>query len=206
MNYLAHIHLSELTQTSKLGNFLGDFVKGDLSHWSADGRNEAIDDTVKQGITLHRKIDAFTDSHLSVQKLRELFPDSLRRISGIILDIYFDHLLCNDLLSRDANLTNLMLQQFYKELSESDLFISNRFQTVKNGLLAHKWLINYQYEVGYVNALRQIESRLNGKVQFATKGHEFLKTQEEHIQQSFFEFYPQLIKYTEHLSSSFNDD
>lgn len=29
MNYLAHLHIADHTNTSFTGNFLGDFVKGD---------------------------------------------------------------------------------------------------------------------------------------------------------------------------------
>ncbi len=200
MNYVAHIHLSEITETSKLGNFLGDFVKGELSHWSVEGRNEAIDESTKQGIVLHRKIDAFTDSHPSVQELKALFPEHLRRVSGIILDIYFDHLLCKHLLFEQGDFIHKMLGQFYAELGETDLFISNRFQKVKSGLVNHEWLINYQHEEGYINAFRQIELRLNGKVQFATLSRDFLKTKEQRIIQGFFEFYPELIKYAQYLT------
>ena len=94
MNYIAHINLAEHTETSALGNFLGDFVKGDLYSWTRDGHNETLPDVLLKGIRLHRSVDNYTDSHNTNQYLRALFPKPLRRMSGIILDVYFDHLLC----------------------------------------------------------------------------------------------------------------
>ena len=83
MNYLAHIHLGYLSQTSLVGNFLGDFVKGsDLSH---------LNTALRQGVWLHRRIDTYTDQHTAIVELRNLFPKKLRRFSGIALDVYFDH-------------------------------------------------------------------------------------------------------------------
>lgn len=85
MNYLAHIHIANHTQTSLLGNFLGDFVKG-----------QAFNDLPRElatGVRLHRKIDQFTDSHELVKGLRRSFPRDLRRVAGIVIDITFDYFL-----------------------------------------------------------------------------------------------------------------
>jgi acyl carrier protein phosphodiesterase len=55
MNWLAHIFLSEPNVESRLGNLLGDLVKGkDL---------EGLNPNLKQGIARHYAIDKFTDSH-----------------------------------------------------------------------------------------------------------------------------------------------
>ena len=55
MNYLAHIYLSGNNDMLKIGNFIADSVKG----------KQYLDypKAVQQGITLHRNIDEFTDSH-----------------------------------------------------------------------------------------------------------------------------------------------
>ncbi len=46
MNYLAHLHIAEQSDSNLLGNLLGDFVKGDPS------KRYGVD--VVQGIRLHR--------------------------------------------------------------------------------------------------------------------------------------------------------
>ncbi|MDD2799189.1 MAG: ACP phosphodiesterase [Bacteroidales bacterium] len=88
MNYLAHIFLSDNIRQRQVGNFIGDFVKGN--------QYENYPTEIKRGILLHRQIDNYTDSHPVVKetiiKLRETFG----RYSGIVTDIYFDYFLAKN--------------------------------------------------------------------------------------------------------------
>ncbi|NVJ59671.1 MAG: DUF479 domain-containing protein [Gammaproteobacteria bacterium] len=85
MNYLAHSALSGTVSSFTIGNFIADHVRGrDLSHFPVD---------IALGIQFHRSIDQFFDNHHQVKLLRAQFPDGFRRYSGIILDMWFDHLL-----------------------------------------------------------------------------------------------------------------
>lgn len=85
MNYLAHLLLSGPDPDWRLGGLLGDFVKGPLV-----GERPA---TIEAGIRLHRRIDALTDSHPAYLACLPLLGPEWRRYGGIILDIWFDHLL-----------------------------------------------------------------------------------------------------------------
>jgi acyl carrier protein phosphodiesterase len=86
MNHLAHLLLAGNDPELQLGALLGDHVRGDVA---ASGYSA----TVRDGIVLHRKIDVWTDQHVSVAQARSLFQPPLRRYAGIMLDVYFDHLL-----------------------------------------------------------------------------------------------------------------
>ncbi|MDR0729252.1 MAG: ACP phosphodiesterase [Prevotellaceae bacterium] len=84
MNYLAHIFLSS-SPPGQVGNFIGDFVKGQqMAGYPPD---------VQEGIRHHRAIDRFTDTHPVVQQTKVLLREPFGRYAGIILDMYFDHLL-----------------------------------------------------------------------------------------------------------------
>lgn len=85
MNYLAHLYLSGDSDEIKLGNFIGDFVKG----------NKYLDypGQVAYGIQLHRSIDSFTDNHTDVKACINLLRPGYGRYSGIIADVFFDHFL-----------------------------------------------------------------------------------------------------------------
>ena len=85
MNYLAHFHLSHGSDDLLAGALLGDFIKGPLK----GERSLALE----QGILLHRKIDAFTDSHPQLRTAQQLFNPSYRRYAGIMTDVLFDHFL-----------------------------------------------------------------------------------------------------------------
>ena len=194
MNYLAHIHLAHLSQTSLVGNFLGDFVKGsELSHLPRD---------IQHGIKLHRKIDSFTDHHPNIIDLRQRFPANLRRMSGVILDIFFDYLLIkHQHRLGDTTLTS-MLDVFYAQLAQSELVISERFERVKRSLLTHNWLGDYESISGCVRAYRAIEKRLSGKVIFADAAQQYLLFDEKSIELKFLAFYPELVKFSQSYNHS----
>lgn len=85
MNHLAHFHLAGESAPLLVGALLGDYLKGPLT-----GCYEV---DVELGVRLHRRIDAFTDGHALLRELRTRFPGAGRRLSGIVLDLYFDLLL-----------------------------------------------------------------------------------------------------------------
>ena len=88
MNYLAHLALSHFNKDVMLGNFIGDFVKGNnYSRYSP---------RVRTGILLHRKIDAFTDAHPTVKESSALLKESYGRYAGIICDVFYDHFLASN--------------------------------------------------------------------------------------------------------------
>ena len=85
MNHLAHLRLSPPDPHWRLGALLGDFVRGtDLS---------AHPDGVRRGIELHRAIDAFTDAHPVFALSRRRIDGPLRRFSGVLVDVFYDHFL-----------------------------------------------------------------------------------------------------------------
>ncbi|WP_395342483.1 ACP phosphodiesterase [Ningiella sp. W23] len=187
MNYLSHIQLAHISNTSLVGNFLGDFVKGsDLSH---------LPKPIQTGIKLHRSIDSFTDSHDSVVKLRQQFPNNLRRISGVIIDVYFDHLLTQ----HHEHFTDLSLEQvldrFYRELEDDNLDISERFNLVRNSLIKHRWLENYSQLQACLKAFLQIEQRLGGRITFANEGLAFIQKNAPLFEDAFLSLYPSLTKH-----------
>ena len=85
MNYLAHLLLSGPNPDWQLGGLLGDFVKGPLK----GERPQAIED----GIRLHRRIDLLSDQHPAYKSSLARLGPQWRRLGGIALDIWFDHVL-----------------------------------------------------------------------------------------------------------------
>ena len=88
MNFLAHLHLASLSQSSLLGNLMADFVRGDPTlQWDA---------AIADGIRLHRRLDSLTDQLPEVREARQLFREETRRVSSITLDVIWDHFLARD--------------------------------------------------------------------------------------------------------------
>jgi acyl carrier protein phosphodiesterase len=88
MNHLAHALLAAPDDDCMLGSLIADAVRG--------GIDPALPRGVRIGIALHRSVDVFTDAHAQVVDARALFEPPYRRYAGILLDIWFDHLLARD--------------------------------------------------------------------------------------------------------------
>ena len=85
MNWLAHVALSPNHAQFQLGNLLADIVpKRDETHYPL---------AFQAGCACHRAIDAFTDAHPLVHEAKALVGAGALRYAGVVLDIYFDHLL-----------------------------------------------------------------------------------------------------------------
>ncbi|MEP6881557.1 MAG: ACP phosphodiesterase [Dokdonella sp.] len=104
MNHLAHALLSGPDDDVRLGGMLGDFVRGGIDPQLPIG--------VRQGIALHRAVDTFTDTHPDIRALRGLFEPPYRRYAGILIDIWFDHLLARDF----SAWTDIPLEDFSHDL------------------------------------------------------------------------------------------
>tara|TARA_Y100001933_G_scaffold215426_1_gene222113 strand:+ start:879 stop:1475 length:597 start_codon:yes stop_codon:yes gene_type:complete len=86
MNHLAHIVLAGPDPDDRLGALLGDHVKGIAAV-------DALSPGLARGVRLHRRIDAWSDSHPAVIDLRASSGPEWRRYSGVILDVLFDAML-----------------------------------------------------------------------------------------------------------------
>jgi acyl carrier protein phosphodiesterase len=85
MNYLAHTYLAGDSESDRLGGLLGDFVKGPLPC--------GLPENLARGVALHRRIDSFADGHEAFQRSRERVSSSRRRYAGVMVDMFYDHLL-----------------------------------------------------------------------------------------------------------------
>ncbi len=85
MNYLAHAYLSQGNEDLLIGNFIADHLRGNDFSTYPEG--------VVNGILLHRKIDSYTDAHPLFKDSKRVFYKGFEKYSGILVDMYFDHLL-----------------------------------------------------------------------------------------------------------------
>lgn len=112
MNFLAHIFLSGNNEDIKIGNFIGDYVKGSAFH--------IYPDKIKEGILLHRFIDTFTDKNKYTLEAKAPFSPKYRKYSGIVIDIIYDHFLA----ANWSNYSKIPFQNFVNDFH--DLLQRNR--------------------------------------------------------------------------------
>ena len=85
MNFLAHLHLADPDPGLMLGGIVADFAR--------PPELAALPPEVQDGVRLHRMIDGFTDSHPVVRGSVARIAEKYHWFSGIVIDIYYDHIL-----------------------------------------------------------------------------------------------------------------
>lgn len=152
MNYLAHVFLSGDDDEVLLGNFIGDFVKGK--------QVEQFAPNVKKGILLHRLIDTFTDSHPIYLTSKRRFYSEFPKISGIITDILYDHLLCKQWSVHTELILHEFIPHAYSRLDKKVEEFPDKMTFVYEHMRENDWFSRYQTEEGTALSLMQIGQRI----------------------------------------------
>lgn len=188
MNYLAHIYLSGDSEEIILGNFIGDFVKGN--------RHQHYPEQVAFGIILHRHIDSFTDQHPAVRECIQLLRPGYGKFAGIVADIFFDHFLAHNW----NDYSPYTLRRFAKNAHA--IFLSNfgllpmRVKQFLPFLIHHKRLESYAVRENLSQVLEIMAKRtsLPPNTQWAMQT---LNDEYAQFEALFRSFFPELIQYVE---------
>lgn len=183
MNHLAHALLAGDDEDVILGSLLGDFVHGPVPDGLRPG--------VERGLRLHRAIDMHTDSHPVVAELRAGMAPPFRRFAGILLDIWFDHLLARDFarwcgtpLKHYSSGLRALLHRHHGELPE----------TMQRFLV---YMDLHDLPAGYAGIV-QVERAITGVGRRLSRANPLgeavpvLQAQAPRLQQGFDAFFPQL--------------
>jgi len=184
VNFLAHLHLSGDSREVRVGNFMGDFVKG-----NAKGR---FSSEIYKGISLHRYIDEFTDSHPVVWKSKLRLREKYRHYSGVIVDIFYDHFLAKNWNKFHHKKLEVFAEESYSIIKEFHDILPSRLQQILPYIIRQNWLVSYSTVSGIGQALFGMSHR----TKFDSKMDESVKDLEIHYQafnEEFLEFYPELV-------------
>ncbi|MGD1903570.1 MAG: ACP phosphodiesterase [Geitlerinemataceae cyanobacterium] len=202
MNYLAHLYLAGSDDEARLGNFLGDFVKGTL-----DRQRDRYSAAVLEGIACHRAIDAFTDAHPVCRRSCARLDGSVRRVAGIAIDLAYDRLL----VEHWARFTDVPFSAFvgeaYALLDRNVTSLPPRLRAVLPSIVAQDWLGSYATWDGIELALRRVSRRfrrsprLEGMLVGAWPS---LFAAREGLSADFLEFFPQAIAFVAARDSAQN--
>jgi acyl carrier protein phosphodiesterase len=88
MNFLAHALLAGNDPALIVGGVVGDWIKGPLPG--------PLPPDLARGVALHRAIDSHAETHPAFQRSRNRVAPDRRRYAGILVDIFYDHLLARD--------------------------------------------------------------------------------------------------------------
>jgi acyl carrier protein phosphodiesterase len=164
VNYLAHAYLSFGIPDVVVGNLISDFVKG----------KKQLDypDSIRKGITLHRAIDTFTDTHSVTRHAKAYFRPVYGLYSGALIDVAYDHFLANDPgafpaeaeagaagAGAGAGALAAFAQQTYRQLATRESLFPERFARMFPYMRDQDWLYHYRYKEGIFNSFAGLARR-----------------------------------------------
>lgn len=193
MNYLAHIFLAAPREQAMLGALLGDFVKP-----SASAR---YSDEIEAEILMHRRIDAYTDSHAAVREAKDRFRPETRRYAGILLDVFYDHLLIKDWNRYSVTPIDEFIARFYATLQSHRSLLPPKLAGMAPAMIAQDWLGSYKDFAGVEHAACRISGRLSKNGQHLREGLQDLRDNRAFFAEGFRAFFSQLIAFVEEKRS-----
>jgi len=188
MNYLSHIYLSGESEEIKLGNFIGDFVKGQ--------QFRKYPTEVAKGILLHRQIDSFTDSHDIVKECITTLRPGFGKYSGIVIDIFLDHFLAVNWHRYSFEKLSTFTKHFHAVLLSNFFQLPSQVKMFLPFLIQNKRLQSYVSFEGIEKTLSIMVSRtsLPSETKFAMK---ILEDEYGFFNNAFNQFFPELIQFVE---------
>lgn len=185
MNFLAHLHLASLANSSFLGNLMADFVRG--------APEEQYSAPVAAGIRLHRRIDTLTDSHPLVREARQLFRPEYRRYAPITLDVVWDHFLSLHWSHFEPATSLTDFTQHVRTVIEPQLaFTPMKFQELNEFMWPQRWLIRYQ-EIPYIGLVLAGMAKRRPKLAALRETNQDFTDNYQSLESIFFRFYPQMM-------------
>lgn len=186
MNFLAHIYLSGNDDEVKIGNFIGDYVKGSAFH--------IYPEKIKEGILLHRFIDSFTDTNTYTLDAKRLFTPKYRKYSGIVIDIIYDHFLAKNWSKYSFEPLEDYISKFHTLLIKNNDMLPKEVQNFVPKLIKNERLYSYREIGGIWSVLKTMPNytSLPDHTDFAI---ETLKNNYEFLKHNFFLFFSDIIYY-----------
>lgn len=136
MNYLAHVYLAGDAESDRLGGLMGDFVKGPLPC--------GLPSDLAAGVALHRRIDSYADAHPAFQRSRARVSTARRRYSGVMVDMFYDHLLASLWETYSSQALSQYCRDVYDMLDANAAMLPERLDQVRVWMRKDDWLCGYR--------------------------------------------------------------
>jgi len=186
VNFLAHLYLADPIPESRVGNMMGDFVKGRAPLL-------ALPPAVRVGVRLHRAVDRLTDDHPIVQRAAARMVPHAGRYAGLVVDVAMDHFLARDWAAWHPQSLALFAAQCHADLRAGRELMSPLMQRVVQRLEDERWLTDIADFAGFERALERLSRRLKRWPHPLADAGRFVLEHHEEYAAYFEEFFPDLI-------------
>lgn len=183
MNYLAHSYLSYQQPDLIIGNFIADSIQGN--------RFEGLTEGIIKGISLHRKIDTYTDAHPVFLTSKHRFSKDFDKYSGVLMDIIYDHYLAKNF----EQYSPLSLQEhangIYQLLKNNHDFLPENAKRFYGYMTERNILFHYSSVEGIQTVLTHLSGRIRNRFELQL-AIPILEANYQELEEEFFIFFDDL--------------
>lgn len=151
MNFLAHAVLAGDDPALIVGGVIGDWIKGPLP-----GR---LPPDLARGVALHRAIDSHAEGNPAFQRSRNRVGGERRRYAGILVDIFYDHLLARDWLCHQPGALDAYCADVYRLIDGRLADLPEHAHHAMRLMAGENWLASYAELSGIADVLRRMSQR-----------------------------------------------
>lgn len=191
MNFLFHMLLSGDDDQLLVGNFMGDFVKGNL--------HDRFPQRISQGIALHRRIDSFASQNELFQRSRRRLDPYYGLYRPVLVDLFYDHFLTMEWGNWSDEPLGGYITRTRATIARHHEILPERLQTLVPYIF-DEMLPSYSEVSGIGLALERMSRRVKRRDNPLAGGEAELLLNYEGLQADFSDFMPLIRRFTLHMS------
>lgn len=191
MNYLAHSFLT-FSDGQIVGQFLEDFIR--------NKERFSFPKDIQDGITLHRAIDTFTDSHPAIHEAKKVFSPLVRLYSGAFVDVSMDYFVANDLTLNSLQGWKNHSLKVYRILNENEKWLPENFKRMLVKMEKDDWLYNYREDWGIKFSIQNVLNKAKYLEKDIAVFDAFLQNK-DFLRQCYHDFFPDLLTHVKGINS-----
>lgn len=166
MNFLAHALLAGDDPALVVGGVVGDWIKGPLP--------AGLPPDLARGVALHRAIDSHAETHPAFRRSRARVSLARRRYAGVLVDIFYDHLLAADWEALHPRPFAEYRQAVYLAVAARHADLPEATHFALQLMAAEDWFEGYTRIEGVVDVLQRMARRARRPNPLAGGEAEFL--------------------------------
>lgn len=126
-----------------------------MAKYDHPGANERL----RTGIQLHRTIDSFSDQHAAVRRSKQRLAPQYGRLSSVIVDIFYDHVLARTWPAHHPRPLPVFTQDVYRTLRTNLSRLPVQVHPLVHAMSGSDWLLGYAEIDGIDRTLRGLAHR-----------------------------------------------
>jgi acyl carrier protein phosphodiesterase len=151
LNFLAHALLAGDDPALMVGGVVGDWIKGTLPG--------VLPADLAKGVTLHRAIDHFAESNVAFNQSRSRISAERRRYAGVLVDIFYDHLLARHWHEVHDQSLEVFCNSVYEMINDRLPQLPEASHPALKMMAQQNWLLSYAHMDGIADVLQRMSRR-----------------------------------------------